>query len=126
MKQPGDQLDRLILRAVCQDIAPFEAIVDNLRRQLEDEELEHVAPRLLWLIKLRMVDSFLLHTEPPHLTPVDTDAIGIYRHWFFISQEGQNYLDQLRPLNGERSLPSRAESYLRPRREARNRKTVGC
>jgi hypothetical protein len=126
MKRSADQFDRLILRAVCEDIAPFEVILKNLREHLDQEEQQQVAERLLGLIASGMVDSYLLHTEPPHLTPVDTDAEGIYQHWFFISDEGMNHLNRLRPLSREWKMPAVVDRRSRYRCDLRSGKSVGC
>ena len=129
MKRSADQFDRLILHAVCEDLAPFEAIVNNIREHLETEDLEQVASRLLGLIMSGMVDSYLLHIEPPYLTPVDTDAEGIYRHWFFISEAGLNHLIQLGSqsgTSGEWTPPSERGHRSRLRSMPRHGKRMGC
>jgi len=120
MKRTADQLDRMILRALCEDLTPFECMVNNMREFLEAEELEQLATRLLGLATLRLVDAYLLHAEPPYLTPVTTDSDGVYRHWFFISEEGLKRLHQLGPQ------PERDDDWPRPPsrdHHARHRRT---
>jgi hypothetical protein len=91
------EIDRFLLDALCEQLSPFEYLLSEAQHALNKDDLEHLAGRLLVLVRRRLVNSYLLHVEPPFVTPVDTDTDGIYRHWFAISEEGLKHLGRLPP-----------------------------
>jgi hypothetical protein len=125
MARTVDQLDQLLLHALCEDITPFEVLADKLRPHLQPDQLPLLPGRLLSLITMGWVDSYLLHAEPPYLTPADSDAEGVYRHWFFISEDGLEHLNQKPMQHHEWRSPSARDRRSRVHRELRH-KNLGC
>lgn len=87
-----DHTDLFILRTVCDELSPIESIMARARSELPRDEVDAIPTRLLRLIGQQLINSYLLHAERPFVSPVETDAEGIHRYWFFISKAGLKLL----------------------------------
>jgi hypothetical protein len=55
-----------------------------------DPELLH--SRLLNLIADRLINAYLLHADPPYITPVKISTRSLHTSWFYITQRGRKCL----------------------------------
>src|SRR6202035_799697 len=96
-----DELDRLLLSAVGDDFVTLESIVEKLGRPEGPVfgRLDHdlLYSRLLTLIADRLINAYLLHADPPYITPVNTSPGALPTSWFYITQRGRRCL-----ANGDR------------------------
>lgn len=91
-----DELDRLLLGAVGDDFVTLESIVDKLGRpdgpvfgKLDPDLLYS---RLLTLIADKLINAYLLHADPPYITPVKISEGILRTSWFYITQRGRKCL----------------------------------
>ncbi|KAA6457985.1 hypothetical protein DYQ86_21725 [Acidobacteria bacterium AB60] len=89
-----DELDRLLLRAVCDDFVTLDAIVAKIGRRVETGKgnSQLLYNKLLSLIGDKLVSAFLLHADPPYITPVKRNSPAFASSWFFITQRGRKCL----------------------------------
>ena len=102
-----DHTDLFILRALCEQLSPVERLLEKAHSTPSVKGVQALAARLLRLVEEGLVDSYLLHAEHPFITPVETNAAGIYKHWFFISKEGVRLLMDLHPSPISEGRPHR-------------------
>jgi hypothetical protein len=98
MKIELPELTRLILQAVSKDHTPFESLIAKLSstEHLAADALDDVVEHLLTLIRGGFVVAYLLHAEPPFITPALASPATIHNLWFLTTQEGQRHLSALR------------------------------
>ncbi len=95
MERDLSPLHRALLELVCDDIFPFEQIVDDLSKGPAGSsqfELEKVQRTLLDLISRGLVGSYLLHADAPYITPTEVDFDSMPRYWYCITDKGQKLL----------------------------------
>ena len=91
-----DELDRLVLAAVCDDFVTLEFINDKLSGPggrftgTLDSALLH--SRLIGLVADKLINAYLLHADPPYITPVKIDSHALPACWFYITQRGRKCL----------------------------------
>jgi len=91
-----DELDRLVLAAVCDDFVTIEFVVDKLcgtgggiTGKL-DAGILHC--RLFDLIADKLINAYLLHADPPFITPMEIGYDALPACWFYITQRGRKCL----------------------------------
>ena len=91
-----DELDRLVLGAVGDEFVPLEFIVDKLGRPgspiIGRLDPDLIYSRLLNLIADKLINAYLLHAEPPYITPVQISPRALPTSWFYITQRGRKCL----------------------------------
>jgi hypothetical protein len=91
-----DELDRLILGAVGDDFVTLEHIVNRLAipggRVAAKVDPELLRQRLVDLIADRLISAYLLHADPPYITPVKVSTRSLQTSWFYITQRGRKCL----------------------------------
>ena len=92
------ELTRLILQAVSKDHTPFESLIAKLSSTENPavDVLDDLVEHLLTLIRGGFVVAYLLHAEPPFITPALASPATIHNLWFLTTQEGQRHLSALR------------------------------
>ena len=87
-----DDMDRMILTAVCDDFVTLECIVDKLFAQPASAsnpiEFTDLQRRLLKLIADKLINAYLLHAEPPYMTSIAIGSEGLSTSWFYITRRG--------------------------------------
>ncbi len=113
-----DELDRLILTAVGDDFATMEFIVGKLcgtPGEITGKlDAGHLYRRLFELVADKLVSAYLLHAEPPYITPVELSSDAFPACWFYITQRGRkclaNSARKHAPLQHNKDLgPERSE-----------------
>lgn len=91
-----DELDHLILASVGDDFMTLEFIADKLiapssgiAGKLDAGDLQS---RLLELIADKLVNAYLLHADPPFITPIEIGYDALATSWFYITQRGRKCL----------------------------------
>lgn len=96
MQSHTDELDRAILSAVSEDFEPLESIVRKVSipegRFPELLEPGKLDTRLICLVADRLISAYLLHADPPFITPVDIRHEKLSRAWFLITERGMKCL----------------------------------
>jgi hypothetical protein len=95
MDRDLSSFEQAILKSVCEDILPFERVIEDLCAQHErDPEFDkkHIQSAMLHLISRGLMGVYLLHTEPPYITPVDADLTNLHRYWITLTDKGQKAL----------------------------------
>ena len=91
-----DEMDRLILAAVCDDFMTLEFIVGELSKKVPGISGRHgslhLQAHLLNLISDKLINAYLLHAEPPYITPIEISYKGLAASWFYITQRGRKCL----------------------------------
>jgi len=91
-----DELDRLVLGAVGDDFVTLDHIVTRLAardgRIAGKLDLGLLHRRLVDLITDRLINAYLLHADPPYLTPVKVNSSTLLTSWFYITQRGRKCL----------------------------------
>jgi hypothetical protein len=91
-----DELDRLILAAVCDDFMTLEFIADKLFKPAGGNPAKldagTIQSRLLSLISDKLINAYLLHADPPYITSIDIGYEGLSTSWFYITQRGRKCL----------------------------------
>lgn len=91
-----DELDQLVLRAVGDDFVTLDFIVGKLSSAgscLSGKPgPELLYRRLLDLITDKLIRAYLLHADPPYITPVKTTSTSLPNSWFYITQRGRKCL----------------------------------
>jgi len=91
-----DELDQLILTAVCDDFMTLEFIADNILRPAGGNPGKYDAgnlhSRLLTLISDKLIKAYLLHADPPYITPLNIGHDALGTSWFYITQRGRKCL----------------------------------
>src|SRR6266567_3818643 len=113
-----DELDRLVLAAVCDDFVTLESIIDKLSGPgvgiagKLDAGILHCC--LFDLIADKLVSAYLLHADPPYITPVEIGDDALPTCWFYITQRGKkclaNSARQQARLQHKNVDPPKAES----------------
>jgi len=92
------ELKRIVLEAVSEDYESFESVVRKLLRMNDaiDEgcDAESIERSLLCSVENRLVGAYLIHADPPYATAVSADLDTVRRYWFFITDEGKEYLSR--------------------------------
>jgi hypothetical protein len=101
-ERSGPDLDRMVLEAVSQDYIPFESIVSNLTDR-EASFRDYVGTSLLALIASHLIAAYLLHAEPPFYTAVTATEDTLERYWYFITEKGEQYLQNIKGREGASS-----------------------
>jgi hypothetical protein len=93
------ELKRVVLEAVSEDYESFESVVEKLSRPnhaVDDGcDPDQIERSLLCSIENHLVEAFLIHADPPYATAVAANMDTIRRCWFFITDEGREYLCNL-------------------------------
>jgi hypothetical protein len=93
------ELTRIVLEAVSEDYESFESVVLKLSRldhPVDDEyDLDQIERSLLCSVENHLVEAYVIHADPPYATAVPVDMETIRRCWFFITDEGREYLCSL-------------------------------
>jgi len=91
-----DDLDQLILAAVCDDFMTLEFITDKILRPPGGDagkyDAESVHSHLLQLISDKLINAYLLHADPPYITPINIGIDALGTSWFYITQRGRKSL----------------------------------
>lgn len=91
-----DGLDRLLLSAVGDDFVTLESIVEKVSGSngpaFGKLDSESVYSRLLTLVADKLINAYLLHADPPYITPVNTNLACLPTSWFYITQRGRKCL----------------------------------
>ena len=90
-----DELDRLVLDAVGDDFIPLEQIVHRIAvpgRISGKLDPELLFSRLLDLIADKLINAYLLHADPPYITPVSVPSGALPSSWFYITERGRKCL----------------------------------
>jgi hypothetical protein len=91
-----DALDRLLLGAVGDDFVSLESIVEKLSRPggpvFGKLDSETIYSRLLTLVSEKLINAYLLHADPPYITPVSMNPGCLPTSWFYITQRGRKCL----------------------------------
>lgn len=97
MRVKPHELDRVVLEAVSEDYQSFESVVSKLSSPDRDivpiSEIEH---SLLRSIANNLVVAYMIHADPPYATAVGANLDNVRRYWFWITDEGIEYLHRLR------------------------------
>ncbi len=86
---------RIVLEAVSEDYESFESIVSKLSRQPDADDrrdIDRIEHSLLSLVAHRLVGAYLIHADPPYATAISVDPDTVRQYWFFITDEGREYL----------------------------------
>ena len=114
-----DELDRLVLSAVGDDFVTLDFIFDKLV-SAEGSFADRVDPeviysRLLNLLADKLINAYLLHADPPYITPVEIGRDTLATSWFYITQRGRKCLaNNLRRHGSLRSNESDASDQYPP------------
>jgi hypothetical protein len=90
-----DELDRLLLGAVGDDFVTLESVVDKLCPDgpiFSKHDPELLYSRLLTLLSDKLINAYLLHADPPYITPVKMSDRTLRMSWFYITQRGRKCL----------------------------------
>jgi hypothetical protein len=87
-----DELDRLILATVGDDFVTMEFIVEKLCGTEARLDVGNLRGRLFDLLADKLVNAYLLHADPPYITPVQIDSDALLTCWFYITQRGRKCL----------------------------------
>jgi hypothetical protein len=92
-----DDLDRVILAAVSDDFTTLEFIAEKLSFSPDIAvgklDAEALLRRLLQLIGEKHINAYLLHADPPFITPIEIgDKAALATCWFYITQRGRKFL----------------------------------
>lgn len=92
------ELKRIVLEAVSDDYESFESVVRKLSRlnDATDErcDIDEIERSLLCSISHQLVGAYLIHADPPYATAIPADLETLRRCWFFITDEGKEYLSR--------------------------------
>jgi hypothetical protein len=112
----GAEFDRLILAAVAKDLEPLEIIqskISNLLKvSLEVPVSDLVESSLIRLIAEELIAGYLLHAEPPYITPVDVNSGQLENYWFYITEEGKKLLLESEPKSSCEVTPEQSTQNL--------------
>jgi hypothetical protein len=91
-----DELDQLILTAVCDDFMTLEFIADKILRPAGGNPGKYDAgvlqSRLMTLISDKLINAYLLHADPPYITPISIGPDALGTSWFYVTQRGRKCL----------------------------------
>jgi hypothetical protein len=89
-----DELDRLVLGAVGDDFVTLDYIIDKLGSpdNIFAGKVELIYSRLLNLLADKLINAYLLHADPPYVTPVEIGRAALATSWFYITQRGRKCL----------------------------------
>ena len=91
-----DELDHLILAAVGDDFMTLEFIAEKLLAPAGaipgKLDVKSLQARLLKLITNKLINAYLLHADPPFITPIQIDYEALPTSWFYITQRGRKCL----------------------------------
>lgn len=91
-----DELDRLVLGAVGEDFVTLDYIFDELGSPdsifAGKVDAELIYSRLLTLLADKLISAYLLHADPPYITPVEIGRDTLATSWFYITQRGRKCL----------------------------------
>jgi len=91
-----DELDHLILATVGDDFMTLEFIADKLLTPANEIpgklDVKSLQTRLLKLITHKLVNAYLLHADPPFITPIEIGYDALPTSWFYITQRGRKCL----------------------------------
>src|SRR5258708_37033338 len=91
-----DELDRMILAAVCDDFMTLEFIADKLLKPVAGVppklDAGTLQSRLFRLISDKLITAYLLHADPPYITSVNIGYKALSTSWFYITQRGRKCL----------------------------------
>jgi hypothetical protein len=92
------ELKRIVLVAVSEDYESFESVVRKLSRMNKaiDEgcDIDRIESSLLCSVAHRLIGAYLIHADPPYATAIPADLETVRRCWFFITDEGKEYLSR--------------------------------
>jgi hypothetical protein len=90
------ELNRIVLEAVSEDFQSFESVVRKLSSQKDTVagtcDLDEIQNSLLSSVTHHLIGAYLLHADPPYATAVPANIDSIRTCWFFITEEGKEYL----------------------------------
>jgi hypothetical protein len=89
-----DEMDRLILEAVGDDFITLDCIIEGVSMPAGGAKLDptDLQRRLLSLVSDKLINAYLLHAEPPFITPIQIGSRSIPTSWFYITQRGRKCL----------------------------------
>jgi len=93
-----DEMDHLILAAVGEDFMTLEFIADKVLPPVSGPgklDAKNLQTRLLNLIKSKLINAYLLHADPPFITPIEIGYDALPTSWFYITQRGRKCLSNL-------------------------------
>ena len=94
-----DELDLLILAAVCNDFRPLEFIADNISRVGRGTsgaiDTAIIQSHLQKLVSDKLINACLIHADPPYITAIAISPDAVSTSWFYITQRGNKCLDNL-------------------------------
>lgn len=109
------ELSKLLLEAVSTECTAFEAVIDHVMpsesKDSADCNFDSVEGRLLTLIGEGFVEAFLLHAEPPYLTPVVPSLRTLPGFWFHITAKGEQHLGGLLNTAPSAEIPESTPFY---------------
>ena len=112
-----DELDRLVLDAVGDDFIPLEQIVRRLAvpgRISGKLDPDLLFSRLLDLIADKLVSAYLLHADPPYITPVSAPSGALPASWFYITERGRKCLAHASRRGGSPDSDTRGDDRYTP------------
>ena len=95
MPRSAAKIKRIILEAVSEDYESLESVVSKLSRRPDANDgcdIDQIEHSLLRLVAHRLVGAYLIHADPPYATAISADSDTVRTCWFFITDEGREYL----------------------------------
>lgn len=95
MPLSADKFKRIVLEAVSEDYESFESVASRLSRLPDAEDgcyIDRIEQSLLCSVAHRLVGAYLIHADPPYTTAISADPDTVRKCWFFITDEGREYL----------------------------------
>ena len=90
------RIDHLILASAADDLQPFEVIqskLSNWMGRVDDGSADgELSDRIFRLIGDDLMGAYLLHAEPPYITPVDPMRSKLEHYWFYITEKGKELI----------------------------------
>jgi hypothetical protein len=94
-----DELDHLILATAGDDFVTLEFIADKLLTPAGANpgkfDAKSLQARLLKLITDKLINAYLLHADPPFITPIEIGHDALPTSWFYITQRGRKCLSNM-------------------------------
>jgi hypothetical protein len=105
MKKPSQEPDRELLEAVSDDYQSFESVVSKVSCSKHTIcAASDIERSLLTSIANNLVRAYLIHADPPYATAVGANSDTVQRYWFWITEQGREYL---RGLVEKQAIPYR-------------------